>query len=142
MDVSLGRIRRLPNSHFAYGGGASRNWLDHCPASQSRTSNCRSSNIGDSDGRWRCMDFCKRPRTLAISDYGLEALVTNSRLLSAGIIGSVVAAVCCFTPVLVVLLGAVGLSALTGVLDYVLLPALVIFLALTGYALWQRQKTL
>ena len=56
-----------------------------------------------------------------------------------GIIGSVVAALCCFTPVLVVLLGAIGLSALVGVLDYVLLPVLAIFIAITVYALWKRK---
>ena len=45
-------------------------------------------------------------------------------LLRIGIIGTVLAALCCFTPILVVLLGAVGLAALTGYLDYVLFPAL------------------
>ena len=56
-----------------------------------------------------------------------------------GIIGSVVAALCCFTPVLVVLLGAIGLSAPVGVLDYVLLPVLAMFVAITVYALWKRK---
>jgi mercuric ion transport protein len=64
-------------------------------------------------------------------------------LLQTGIIGTPIAAVCCFAPVLVVLLGAVGLSAWLGWLDYVLLPALVLFLALTAYAIVQRwRKTL
>jgi hypothetical protein len=35
----------------------------------------------------------------------------------------VIAAVCCFTTILVVLLGAIGLGAITGYLDYVMLPA-------------------
>ena len=65
--------------------------------------------------------------------------MTDSRLLQVGIIGSVVAALCCFTPILVVLLGAIGLSALVGVLDYVLLPALAMFVAITVYALWKRK---
>lgn len=65
--------------------------------------------------------------------------MTNSMLLQVGIIGSVIAALCCFTPVLVVLLGAIGLSALVGVLDYALLPALAIFVAITVYALWKRK---
>ena len=47
-------------------------------------------------------------------------------------------ALCCFTPLLVVLLGAVGLSAVLGYLDYVLFPALAVFLALTAYALWRK----
>ena len=62
------------------------------------------------------------------------------RLLRVGIIGTVVAKLCCFTPVLVVLLGAVGLAALTGDLVYVLLPALAFFVGLTIYALYQRKK--
>jgi mercuric ion transport protein len=52
---------------------------------------------------------------------------------------ALIAALCCFTPVLVVLLGVVGLSALAGWLDYVLLPALA-FVAIAVYALWRRQR--
>ncbi|WP_092498238.1 mercury resistance system transport protein MerF [Meinhardsimonia xiamenensis] len=64
----------------------------------------------------------------------------GDRLLRTGVIGTLVAALCCFAPVLVVLLGVVGLSALVGVLDYVLVPALAFFVALTGYALWRRKR--
>ena len=60
--------------------------------------------------------------------------------LRVGVIGTVVAALCCFTPVLVILFGAVGLAALVGYLDYVLFPALAFFVALTIYALWRRQQ--
>ncbi len=62
-------------------------------------------------------------------------------LLKTGIIGTVVAALCCFTPVLVVLFGAVGLSAWVGYLDVVLFPALGIFLAITVYALIRRKRS-
>ena len=65
---------------------------------------------------------------------------SDNKLLGAGIIGTVVAALCCFTPVLVLLLGAAGLGALTGYLDYVLLPALVSFIGLTIYAIARRRK--
>jgi mercuric ion transport protein len=61
-------------------------------------------------------------------------------ILRTGIVGSIVAAVCCFTPALVILLGAVGLSAWLGWIDYVLFPALAIFLGLTAYGLWRRQR--
>lgn len=57
-----------------------------------------------------------------------------------GVIGAVILALCCFTPVLVVLLGVVGLSAMLGWLDYVLLPALAFFIGLTIYAVWRRQS--
>ena len=62
------------------------------------------------------------------------------KLLGTGITGSVIAAICCVTPVLVVLVTAVGSSALVGYLDYVLFPALAFFLGLTGYALYRRSK--
>lgn len=64
----------------------------------------------------------------------------NRKLLRTGVIGTVVAALCCFTPLLVVLLGAVGLSAWLGWLDYVLFPALGIFMLITAYALYRRWK--
>ncbi len=65
----------------------------------------------------------------------------DNKLLKVGALGTVVAAFCCFTPILVVLLGAVGLSALTGYLDYMLLPAFCIFFIIMIYALVQRQKS-
>lgn len=67
--------------------------------------------------------------------------MSNRGLLTTGIIGTIIAALCCFTPVLVILLGAIGLSALTGYLDIVLLPSLGFFLLLTIYALWRRSQT-
>ncbi len=64
----------------------------------------------------------------------------RKRWLWTGLTGSVIALLCCFTPLLVVLLGAVGLGALTGYLDYVLLPALAVFLGITVYGLSQRPR--
>lgn len=61
--------------------------------------------------------------------------------LGVGIAGTLIAAICCLTPVLVIALGAVGFSAWLGWLDYVLLPALAVFLALTAYGLWLRQRS-
>jgi len=65
--------------------------------------------------------------------------MNQNNLLRTGVVGTVVAALCCFTPVLVILLGTIGLASLVGYLDYVLFPALAFFLALTIYALWRRQ---
>jgi len=61
-------------------------------------------------------------------------------LLRVGFIGTIIAALCCFTPVLVVLMGVVGLSAITGYLDVVLFPALAFFVGLTVYAIWRKQR--
>lgn len=57
-----------------------------------------------------------------------------------GVAGSLLVALCCFTPVLVILFAVVGLSALTGYLDVVLLPALAFFIGLAVYALWRKRK--
>jgi mercuric ion transport protein len=60
---------------------------------------------------------------------------SRKRWVWAGGIGAAMAALCCATPILVVLLGVLGLGALTGYLDYVLLPALVLFLGMLAYGL-------
>jgi len=66
--------------------------------------------------------------------------MSEKPLLILGIAGTVVAALCCFTPVLVVLLGAIGLSSIVGYLDIVLLPALALFIGITIYALWRKKQ--
>lgn len=71
---------------------------------------------------------------------GETKMTKNRTLLCAGGGGTIVAALCCFTPVLVVLLGTVGLSAWLGWLDYVLFPALAFFMLLTVYALYRQRK--
>ncbi len=63
-----------------------------------------------------------------------------NRRYRAGIIGAVVAAVCCFTPVLVVLVTVVGWSAIVGYLDYVLFPALGLFVVLAVVGWVQRRR--
>ncbi len=68
------------------------------------------------------------------------AAMTENDFLKIGIVGSIVTAICCFTPILSIVLGVVGLSAAIGMLDHVLLPALAIFVAVTMYALWKRTK--
>ena len=68
----------------------------------------------------------------------------RDRTVRFGMIGVVIAALCCFTPLLVVLLAALGIGwrvpSGRGYLDYVLLPMLVFFLGLTVYALWKRYR--
>ena len=66
--------------------------------------------------------------------------MNDKKILKTGVICTVIMALCCFTPVLVVLFGVVGLSAMVGYLDYVLLPALGFFILLTVYALWRKQS--
>lgn len=63
----------------------------------------------------------------------------NRKLMATGIVGFVVAALCCSTPILAVLLGAIGLSAVLGYLDYVLIPAMILFLGIVAYATYRRR---
>ena len=66
--------------------------------------------------------------------------MNNNKMLATSLIGTVIAALCCFTPLLVMALGAVGLSAILGYLDYILLPALGLFILMTIFALYRRQS--
>ena len=66
----------------------------------------------------------------------------DKKLLKAGIIGTGFMSLCCFTPFLVLIVAGVGLSAIIGYLDYVLFPALGVFILLTAHALWKRHQRL
>lgn len=58
----------------------------------------------------------------------------HKKTFIAGLIGTFWVLLCCATPILVFLLGAIGLGTITGYLDYVLIPVLAVFLGLTFYA--------
>ena len=60
--------------------------------------------------------------------------------LWASISGTIVVALCCFTPLLVIVLGALGFSAWVGYLDYVLLPALGAFIGLSFWSYWRYRR--
>lgn len=69
--------------------------------------------------------------------------MTSSGLIGTGAVGTALTALCCFTPVLVLSLGALGLSAWLAAADFVLFPLLVLCLAVAGVGLWhlKRQRT-
>ena len=52
----------------------------------------------------------------------LRAMDQNTRLIGTGVAGALLSMLCCFTPVLVILLSALGLTAFVASLDYVLSP--------------------
>ncbi|MBF0280031.1 MAG: mercury resistance system transport protein MerF [SAR324 cluster bacterium] len=60
------------------------------------------------------------------------------KILKIGIFGTIVSALCCFTPLLVFILGAFGFGAFVGTLDYILLPVLFFFIGLTMYAYFHK----
>lgn len=59
----------------------------------------------------------------------------DPKLIVARIVGILIAALCYFTHVLVLLLSAMGLLVVVGWIDYVLLPALAFLVAQTACAL-------
>jgi mercuric ion transport protein len=60
-------------------------------------------------------------------------------LISAAV-GTVIVALCCFTPILVIGVSLLGLGILTPYLDYILLPALVVLYGVTvvSYRKWKQ----
>lgn len=65
----------------------------------------------------------------------------NERILvRVGIIGAAATAICCATPILGVILGALGLAAWAAGADYVLLPLMALSLALVVFGLLRRSR--
>ena len=62
----------------------------------------------------------------------------KNRLFKTGLIGSGVLILCCFSPILVIGLGTIGLGFIIQYLDFILLPTLGIFLLLTIYAYFKK----
>lgn len=63
----------------------------------------------------------------------------NRTVFRTGVIGAGVAALCCATPALPFILGAIGLSAWLAYADRVLVPLLVVFVALAMWAHHRRR---
>lgn len=64
----------------------------------------------------------------------------DRKLVRTGAIGAGIAAICCATPVLGVLLGAVGLSAWAAGADLVLMPVLIACLALVAIGVLRLRR--
>ncbi len=56
-----------------------------------------------------------------------------------GAIGTVISAICCFTPLLVVALSALGMFLFIGYLDVVLFPAMGLFITLLLIGLMKKR---
>lgn len=67
----------------------------------------------------------------------------HQTIFSFGVIGAIIGAICCVTPLLPWLLSAIGLSGMIGYVyrDDVLLPLVAVFLAIAGYGLWRLKQT-
>ncbi|OUR76233.1 hypothetical protein A9Q83_15630 [Alphaproteobacteria bacterium 46_93_T64] len=66
--------------------------------------------------------------------------MAKKNLLKIGVIGTAISALCCFTPILVIVFATMGISAFVGMLDYILLPSLATFAAITLYAFLKRRR--
>ncbi len=64
--------------------------------------------------------------------------MNNNKLLCTGCLGTIIAALFCFTPILFLGLGAVGLSAWLGWVDYMLFPVMFASMGLVALALYSR----
>lgn len=63
-----------------------------------------------------------------------------NRWITTGIVGAMASALCCFTPLAVILLGMAGLGAWTGNIDYVVLPSLAVSIGLIGYGFHHKKR--
>jgi mercuric ion transport protein len=52
--------------------------------------------------------------------------------------GAILAAICCATPLLAVVLGGVGLTAWLANADYIVIPVLILGVALVGFGFYRR----
>jgi mercuric ion transport protein len=66
--------------------------------------------------------------------------VSSNKLIWTGVAGSAIAAICCFTPALVVALGGIGLSAWLAWADKLVLPAAVAFIAIGALGLYHLRQ--
>jgi mercuric ion transport protein len=67
--------------------------------------------------------------------------MSSNKLIWTGVAGSVIAAICCFTPALVVLLGAIGFSAWLAWADKLLLPAAAAFIAIAALGFYRLRRS-
>jgi mercuric ion transport protein len=66
--------------------------------------------------------------------------ISGDKLFKTGVIGAIIAVICCLLPPLAVLVGFTGAAAIFGYLDFVLIPVVLIAVALIGYGLWKRSR--
>ena len=64
--------------------------------------------------------------------------MNDRSLIITGAIGAALAAICCATPLLAVVLGGIGLSAWLAKADYIVMPVLLFGIALMGLGLYRR----
>ena len=64
--------------------------------------------------------------------------MSDRSIIATGAIGAALAALCCATPLLAVVLGGLGLTAWLANADDVVIPALLLGVAVLGFRLYRR----
>ena len=64
--------------------------------------------------------------------------MTDRSLITTGAIGAILAAICCATPLLAVVVGGIGLTAWLAKADYIVMPVLFLGVVLVGFGLYRR----
>ena len=64
----------------------------------------------------------------------------DHNLVTAGVVGAAVAAVCCAAPRVVTAVGAVGLTAWLAKAGNALIPALILGVGLIAFGLYRKQR--
>lgn len=82
-------------------------------------------------------------RTVPVMKSIMEIKQSRNKFI-ASLVGTILVAVCCFTPLLVITLGTIGLSAFIPYLDFILLPALAVLLIITivSFIKWRKKTRL
>jgi mercuric ion transport protein len=64
--------------------------------------------------------------------------MNDRSLIATGGIAAVLAAICCATPILAIVLGGIGLTAWIAKADYIVMPVLLLGVALVGLGFYRR----
>jgi mercuric ion transport protein len=73
------------------------------------------------------------------NDNAAESGPRGRALIATGAIGAALAAICCLTPLLAFVLGAVGLTAWLAKADYIVIPVLILGIGLLALGLYRRR---
>ena len=92
----------------------------------------------------QCEEWCTKNHScnLDIIKYAIKPEQEAKRAFWRSLVGVGITALCCFTPILVILLSSLGLSLVVPYLDWLLWPALLGLIAYTAiaYRKWQKTK--
>jgi mercuric ion transport protein len=66
-------------------------------------------------------------------------VMRDRALITTGVVGGLIATVCCATPLLAIAFGAIDFTAWLAKANYIVMPALIICLAPVGFGLYRSR---